>query len=107
MSASDHDRAVAITSHVPQILSSLLVTLAERAPVDARGPAFEYATRSAGANPAVWRDIFATNGDEMSVFLRELAAELSGLADSLSRDPPDTARALAVVEAARKRRSQS
>ena len=54
-----HDRAVAVTSHLPQLLASALFTLAhdESARI-AMGPAFERATRGAGGLESMWSDIF-------------------------------------------------
>lgn len=100
MSAEEHDHAVALTSHVPQLLASALVVLSERRRAGAaEGPGFASATRVAGGNPAVWRDILVTNADEIASTLAELGAELSRVAADLSRADPSAA--LALVEAAR------
>ncbi|GMV16862.1 MAG: prephenate dehydrogenase/arogenate dehydrogenase family protein [Polyangiaceae bacterium] len=100
MSAAEHDRAVALTSHVPQLLASALVVLSERRRAGAaEGPGFAGATRVAGGNPAVWRDILVTNADEIASALAELGAELSRVAGDLSRADPNAA--LALIESAR------
>jgi len=103
-----HDRAVALTSHLPQLLASTLLTLADDQNARiAMGPAFERATRGAGGLESMWSDIFETNADEVARALEALSRELSGVASGLRRSPPDTRPALAVLARARSRRGQS
>jgi len=86
--AETHDRLMATVSHVPHVIANVLVR--EAAATEAEeserlpevGPSFRDTTRVAGANPAIWGDIFATNReavarevDAVSQRLRE-AAEL-------------------------------
>lgn len=102
LSVEAHDRAVAVTSHVPQLLANALVVLAERgAARSAVGPAFEGATRVAGGAEAMWRDIFATNADEIARALAGLEDELGRVRQALARQPPDLGPALALLERAR------
>lgn len=108
MTAPEHDRAVARTSHVPQILASALAVLGAPArAAGAAGPAFERATLVAGGAEAMWRDIFATNADEIAAALGELGAELAVARDALGRSPPDLAPLLSLLAEARARRTQS
>jgi prephenate dehydrogenase len=102
MSIAEHDRAVAYTSHAPQLLASALSVLAERAgALPAAGPAYCATTRSAGGAEAMWRDIFTANADEISLVLRELASELSIVADGLEAMPNDASPALKLLAQAR------
>ncbi len=102
LTAAAHDRAVAVTSHLPQLLASALRRLAARRGVDAVfGPAFERMTEGAGGPEGVWRDIFASNADEIAPLLRELAVSLSELADELAAEPAELDAALALLAAAR------
>ncbi|MEO6598641.1 MAG: prephenate dehydrogenase dimerization domain-containing protein, partial [Polyangiaceae bacterium] len=97
-----HDRAVAYTSHAPQLLASALSVIADRAgALPAAGPAFRATTRSAGGDEAMWRDIFAANADEISTVLRQLASELSTVADGLDASPADASAALRLLAGAR------
>lgn len=90
MSMDEHDRSVALTSHVPQVLASVLMVLAQRHDAfEAAGPAFTSATRVAGGPPAMWKDIFETNADEISRALRALSGELVQIADALQRPTAD------------------
>jgi prephenate dehydrogenase len=85
--AVSHDRLMATVSHVPHVIANVLVREAagaadeesERLPEV--GPSFRDTTRVAGANPAIWGDIFATNReavargvDAISERLRDAAA---------------------------------
>lgn len=101
--AAEHDRAVALTSHVPQLLASAVSVLAERHDAHiAAGPAFERLTHGAGGAEEMWRDIFSSNGDEIAAALRELCGELEQVAGELERVPRLSPRALELLAAARK-----
>ena len=107
MSAAEHDRAVALTSHVPQLLASALATLAAQTGAEpAAGPAFASATRVAGGSEAMWGDIFRTNADAIADALQELVRELETSARGLAADPVDPGPALALLSQARKLRSR-
>ena len=62
MTPPEHDRLVAVISHVPHAASALLVKLAEESgalPVASTG--FADMTRLAGGDPQLWADIFLDN----------------------------------------------
>ncbi len=102
LTAAEHDRAVARTSHVPQLLASALLTSAASSGAEqAAGPAFASATRVAGGPEAIWSDIFATNADEIAKALAELLAELGAVQGELAAQPPALAAALALLARAR------
>lgn len=107
LSIESHDKAVALTSHLPQLLASALSVLAEkhRATI-AAGPAFESATRVAGGGEAMWRDILATNADEVCAVVDALTEELEHVTRGLRKEPPDLGAALNLLERARVLRGQ-
>jgi prephenate dehydrogenase len=81
--AETHDRLMACVSHLPHVLANLLVAQAasalgeeasERLP--AVGPSFRDATRVAGANGAIWTDIYMSNRDALVVGIDELTKRL-------------------------------
>lgn len=79
---SDHDRAVAFLSHVPQIVAWALADAAAKDAVAGKhlrlaGPAFRDMTRIARSSPRLWRQILAANRSEVR---RALAALQSALA---------------------------
>jgi len=106
MSAAEHDRAVALTSHAPRLVSSALTVLVERAAAfDAAGPAFERLMRGAGGAPEMWRDVLQSNADEVARALRMLLAELEACADELERSELEhSLGTLAAAERARQTR---
>lgn len=107
MTLAAHDRAVAYTSHAPQLLASALAALAAQANVlGAAGPAYRAITRSAGGAELMWRDIFTANADEISAALRLLVGELERVASRLEAAPADPSAALALLAQARMARGQ-
>jgi prephenate dehydrogenase len=102
LSPEAHDRAVAYTSHGPQLVASALRVLANNAnALPAAGPAYRATTRSAGGAEIMWHDIFAANSDQISVVLRQLAGELQDVAQGLEASPPDLSAALSLLARAR------
>jgi prephenate dehydrogenase len=87
--AEAHDRLLALTSHLPHALANvLMLRVAEAAAVDEAPFAFAGAslremTRLAGANAAVWSDIFLGNADEIAAALAGLRASLDELEQAL------------------------
>ena len=62
MTPKDHDRHVALLSHLPHVLASAL--LIESASLEQReisGPSWSDVTRVGGSNPALWADILLAN----------------------------------------------
>jgi prephenate dehydrogenase len=83
MSPGEHDRALALVSHLPQLVSCALASAVERrADSDAlaglAGAGYRDTTRLAASPWGVWRDIFATNAeavaDALDPFIDALAA---------------------------------
>jgi prephenate dehydrogenase len=80
--ADTHDRLMASVSHLPHVLANLLVAQtagllgeeSERLP--AVGPSFRDATRVAGANSAIWTDIYMSNRDALIAGIDELDGRL-------------------------------
>jgi prephenate dehydrogenase len=64
--ADEHDRLLAVTSHLPHALANALMRAAAGAGEEAlrhAAPSLREMTRVAGANALVWTDIFVDNGD--------------------------------------------
>lgn len=89
MTPEEHDAAVAITSHVPQLLSSWLwLTGNEQNALAAAGPVFSEMTRTAGGAESMWHDIFETNADEVGQLARDVAFTFSAISEALLVRPP-------------------
>jgi prephenate dehydrogenase len=87
--AAAHDRLLALTSHLPHALSNLLMlrvaeaAASDDAPLAFAGASLREMTRLAGANAAVWSDIFLGNADEIAAALAGLRASLDELEQTL------------------------
>lgn len=86
MSASAHDRAVALTSHTPQLLASLMAGLIAKAPaadIQLSGQGLRDLTRIADSNPELWDDILGANADEVEPVLAAFAERLEAVRHAL------------------------
>ncbi len=86
MDADTHDRAVALVSHVPQVLSTLTAARLVDAPpahLALAGQGLRDVTRVAGSDPALWRDIITTNAAEIGAVLTAVRDDLDTLIDAL------------------------
>jgi prephenate dehydrogenase len=85
--AETHDRLMATVSHLPHVLANVLVTQAASALSEESehlpevGPSFRDATRVAGANPAIWGDIFTGNREAVASEIDAAIARLSEAAE--------------------------
>lgn len=77
----EHDRLVAVTSHLPQLISTALASVigAEADAAKVAGPAAMDLTRLALSPYEIWRDIFATNAGPVDAALRAFIAKLEEL----------------------------
>lgn len=84
--AEEHDRTVALTSHLPQIVASCYVPmLVEREPFARQlcGPVARELLRIADMNPAMWSAILESNAHNIAPQLRRLASKLQSAADAM------------------------
>ena len=82
----DHDRAVALVSHVPQLISSLLAARlvdAKSEDVSLAGQGLRDTTRIAASDPDLWIQILEANSSEIVAVLKTFAKELAEVVDSL------------------------
>jgi prephenate dehydrogenase len=84
----DHDRLMACVSHLPHVFANLLVTQAVAAlqadgSVSGTGPSFRDATRVAGANSAIWTDIYLSNSDAVIDSIEQTIGQLDQLRTAL------------------------
>ncbi len=87
-SPQEHDRIVALTSHLPQVLSTALAArladlLTDPADLELAGSGLRDMTRLAGSSYAIWADILETNRDNIQAAIELLTDEL----ESLRQDP--------------------
>lgn len=85
--AAEHDRAVALVSHLPQIVSSLLAAQLEGAPaewLDLSGSGLRDTTRIAASSPNLWREIIAANSQALIPLIDLLIENLRDLNRALA-----------------------
>jgi prephenate dehydrogenase len=84
--AATHDRLMASVSHLPHVIANVLVQQAAAALAEESerlpevGPSFRDTTRVAGANPAIWSDIFSANSAALAEEVEAAAERLRSVA---------------------------
>ncbi len=103
----EHDRVMAVVSHLPHVLANVLITQAGLQPgardaLLSAGPSFRDLTRVAGSNRRVWTDIFLEN---RAALLAALATFQEGLQEVLEALAANDAERLgeSIARAARQR----
>ena len=105
----DHDKAVAVVSHVPHIMASSLVQLASRHADDQQAlmrlaaGGFKDSTRIAAGSPELWCGIAFDNKDALSDGLDEIQGIIGAFADALASDDRAALTALLADAAAARR----
>jgi prephenate dehydrogenase len=88
--ARAHDRIMAVVSHVPHVLANALMEHAGGYSVGGKralqwvGASFTDLTRVAGANPAMWSDIFLENSEALREALGAVSTELQSFSARLA-----------------------
>jgi prephenate dehydrogenase len=99
LDADDHDRSVAIVSHVPQLVSSLLarqLSLASDTAVALAGPGLRDTTRIAASDPSLWTQILGANAPAIAEILRGYRTDLDAVISALENpDSPGSRSAIA------------
>jgi len=98
MTAAEHDDAVALVSHAPQIVASLLagrLAEAEELDLSLAGQGLKDTTRIAASDPALWLQILSANSSRVAPILKNFQADLVRVIAAL--DAPDSTGALATM----------
>ena len=89
LDVATHDRVLAFLSHLPQLTASALMTVVGNAVgaqgLELSGRGLADTTRLASSPPEIWRDIAATNADEIGPALDALIAVLQDLRRDLPK----------------------
>lgn len=88
----EHDKAVALISHLPQVISSLLAAQLEGAPgqwLDLAGSGLRDTTRIAASSPILWREIISANSQALTPLIEKMIEGLVEL--NLALASPDKA----------------
>ena len=86
MDAEHHDRVLAMTSHIPQLIAYSIVATASELETHIRDEVIKYSaagfrdfTRLAGSDPIMWRDVYSLNKDAVLEMLGRFTEDLSTL----------------------------
>jgi prephenate dehydrogenase len=105
MTAVEHDEAVAVTSHLPQVLAAALLGAAADTPgaLDLAAGSFRDLTRVAASDPTLWSGLLQINAEHAGPALRRFAARLEQWAAAIDDDGiPAIEEALAAAAATRR-----
>ena len=85
MTAAEHDDAVALVSHLPQVLAAALVGEATEHPagLGLASGSFRDLTRVAASSPELWSELLVRNGGPLAAVLEAYAARLHRWADEV------------------------
>jgi prephenate dehydrogenase len=95
MDAADHDRAMALISHAPHVVSSAMAARFAGAAADVLGLAGQGArdvTRIAGGDPALWYGILSANAHPVADVIDAVARDLARTAAALRAEAPASER---------------
>jgi prephenate dehydrogenase len=83
--ADEHDRALALTSHLPQVVVTALAALLGEQQIapDLAGSGLASTLRLAGSPWDIWEPILKANNVAIGAALRQIADRLEGLADDV------------------------
>src|SRR5690606_263259 len=108
--AESHDELMSAVSHLPHVFANVLVGHADQTLVDqgerlpAAGPSFRDATRVAGANSAIWTDIYLSNRAALIESIDDASARLASFRELLAGEDRAAITAWNDAAAARRRR---
>ena len=100
MDAQAHDRAVATTSHLTQLVSSALAAQLlemDLSSIAISGQGLRDVTRLAGSDPALWEQILAGNAAQVGAVLERMSAQMSAVAQELLASSSDQQRVLSTT----------
>ena len=93
MDAEHHDRVLAMTSHIPQLIAYSIVSTATELEKHLKNEVIKYSaagfrdfTRLAGSDPVMWRDIYSLNKNAVLEMLSKFTKDLSSLQKAIQND---------------------
>jgi len=93
MNAEHHDRVLAMTSHIPQLIAySIVATTAELEEnikeeiIKYSAAGFRDFTRLAGSDPIMWRDVYILNKDSVLEMLGRFTEDLTSLQKAIRNE---------------------
>ena len=103
LSPGEHDRLVSDVSHLPHAVAAAVVAVQEDAALGVAGKGFLDATRIAGGDGGLWRDILLDNRDNLRAGVGRLKDKLDELLALLDRGDGEALKAWLDAAAERRR----
>src|SRR5262245_46431588 len=94
MSPEQHDEALAVTSHLPHLVASVLAGVLPLEWKRLTATGFRDTTRLAAGSPEMWRAIFQSNQPALLTAIDEFAAHLARFREALARGEGERLRLL-------------
>ncbi|MCY4130001.1 MAG: prephenate dehydrogenase [Gammaproteobacteria bacterium] len=97
MPANAHDETVALTSHLPHLVSAAAVEMLmnrDQSTADLLGSGFKDFSRIAAGDATMWRSIFVDNLDNIRIGFQDLAARIERMLALAESDPAELERKL-------------
>ncbi len=89
MSPEEHDRALALTSHLPHAVAAALSSMLSSEVRDFAATGFRDTTRIASGDPSIWTGIFLQNAESITMQIDVLIERLIQLRDLASQQDAD------------------
>ena len=96
MDAEHHDRVLAMTSHIPQLIAYSIVATATELETHLKDEVIKYSaagfrdfTRLAGSDPVMWRDIYSANKEAVLEMLGRFTEDLTNLQKAIRNNDSD------------------
>jgi len=93
MNAERHDRVLAMTSHIPQLIAYSIVATTTELEKNIKDEVIKYSaagfrdfTRLAGSDPIMWRDIYILNKEAILEMLGRFSEDLSSLQKAIRNE---------------------
>lgn len=86
MTPEDHDRALALTSHLPHVAAAALASLLTGDLRHLAATGFRDTTRIAGGDPKLWSAIFLNNAEPLTADIDQLISRLSELRSAIEEN---------------------
>jgi prephenate dehydrogenase len=104
MTPEEHDEAVAMVSHLPQLLAATLITEAtdHTSALDLTAGSFRDLTRVAASDPAAWVELLQANAAALREVVADLGVHLTKVVAALEGDGNDLLDYLSAAQASRR-----
>ena len=86
MPADEHDRALAVTSHLPHAVAVALALTLPESYFRLSGSGFQGASRLAAGSPELWKQIFSLNRDHLLSALERFTEQFAALRTAIRED---------------------